>query len=113
MARGTRQVIHIIRKQNSGGAILNVSSVGGQLDLPVLSAYHSTRFALEALSESMSFELEPFRIRVVKIEPGVIRTNIVNLSAPSKKALDTKSSYFSLMQNVESKSLMKNASSPF
>ena len=67
---------------------MNVSSVGGQLDLPVLSAYHSTRFALEALSESMSFELEPFRIRVVKIEPGVIRTNIVKCSV--KKGLRPK-----------------------
>ena len=52
--------------------IVNVSSVGGRIGLPVLSAYHGTKFALEGLSESMSYELEPFGIRVVLIEPGVI-----------------------------------------
>src|ERR671930_1705357 len=103
-----------MRKQNSGGTIVNVSSVGGRIGLPVVSAYHSTKFALEGLSESMSYELEPFGIRVVIIEPGVIRTNIMNSSASAKKALDPKSPYFSLMQKVENhfKSMLENASSP-
>jgi NAD(P)-dependent dehydrogenase (short-subunit alcohol dehydrogenase family) len=79
-----------------------------------VSAYHSTKFALEGLSESMSYELEPFGIRVIIIEPGVIRTNIMNSSASAKKALNPKSPYFSLMQKVESrfKSTLENASSP-
>ena len=103
-----------MRKQNDGGTIVNVSSVGGHIGLPVLFAYHSTKFALEGLSETMSYELEPFGIRVVIIEPGVIRTNIMNSSASSKKALDPKSPYFLLMQKVENnfKSMMENASSP-
>src|ERR687888_1534683 len=101
-----------MRKQNSGGTIVNVSSVGGRIGLPVVSAYHSTKFALEGLSESMSYELEPFGIRVVIIEPGVIRTNIMNSGASAKKALDPKSPYFSLMQKLENnfKSMMENAS---
>jgi NAD(P)-dependent dehydrogenase (short-subunit alcohol dehydrogenase family) len=114
VVRVTQQVLPVMRKQNSGGTIVNVSSVGGRIGLPVLSAYHSTKFALEGLSESMSYELEPFGIRVAVIEPGVIRTNIMNSSASSKKALDPKSPYFSLMQKVENnfKSMMENASSP-
>ena len=48
----------------------------------------------------MSYELEPFGIRVVIIEPGFIRTNIMNSSVLAKKALDPKSPYFSLMQKV-------------
>jgi NAD(P)-dependent dehydrogenase (short-subunit alcohol dehydrogenase family) len=110
--RVTQQVIPIMRKQKSGGTIVNVSSVGGRIGVPVVSAYHSTKFALEGLSESMSYELEPFGIRVVIIEPGVIRTNIINSSASAKKALDPKSPYFSLMQKVENhfKSMLKNAS---
>jgi NAD(P)-dependent dehydrogenase (short-subunit alcohol dehydrogenase family) len=111
--RVTQQVLPIMRKQNSGGTIVNVSSVGGRIGVPVLSAYQSTKFALEGLSESMSYELEPFGIRVVIIEPGFIRTNIVNSSTSAKKALDPKSPYFPLMQKVKNhfKSMMDNASS--
>jgi short-subunit dehydrogenase len=82
--RVTQQVIPVMRKQNTG-TIVNVSSVGGCIGLPVVSAYHSTKFALEGLSESMSYELEPFGIRVVIIEPGVIRTNIMNSSVSAKR----------------------------
>jgi NAD(P)-dependent dehydrogenase (short-subunit alcohol dehydrogenase family) len=111
--RVTQLVLPIMRKQKSG-TIVNVSSVGGRIGLPVLSAYHSTKFALEGLSESMSYELEPFGIRVVIIEPGVIRTNIMNSSVIAKKAQDPKSPYFSLIQKVEYnfKLMMENESSP-
>ncbi|MGI0032795.1 MAG: SDR family oxidoreductase [Nitrososphaeraceae archaeon] len=111
--RVTQLVLPIMRKQKSG-TIVNVSSVGGRIGLPVLSAYHSTKFALEGLSESMSYELEPFGIRVVIIEPGVIRTNIMNSSIIAKKAQDPKSPYFSLIHKVENnfKLMMENESSP-
>ena len=111
--RVTQLVLPIMRKQKSG-TIVNVSSVGGRIGLPVLSAYHSTKFALEGLSESMSYELQPFGIRVVIIEPGVIRTNIMNSSIIAKKAQDPKSPYFSLIQKVENnfKLMMENESSP-
>jgi NAD(P)-dependent dehydrogenase (short-subunit alcohol dehydrogenase family) len=113
VVRVTQEVIPVMRKQKSG-TIVNVSSVEGRIGLPVLSAYHSTKFALEGLSESMAYELDPFGIRVIIIEPGVIRTNIMNSSAPAKKALDPKSPYFSLMQKMENrfKSMMENESSP-
>ncbi len=113
--RVTQQVLPIMRKQKSGGGgtIVNVSSVGGRMGVPILSAYQSTKFALEGLSESMSYELEPFGIRVVIIEPGFIRTNIVNSSTSAQKALDPKSPYFPLMQKVKNhfKSMIENASS--
>src|ERR687896_694397 len=112
--RVTQQVLPIMRKQHSGGGtIVNVSSVGGRIGVPILSAYQSTKFALEGLSDSMSYELEPFGIRVVIIEPGFIRTNIVNSSTSAQKALDPKSPYFPLMQKVKNyfKSMMENASS--
>jgi NAD(P)-dependent dehydrogenase (short-subunit alcohol dehydrogenase family) len=114
--RVTQQVLPVMRKQNNGGGggtIVNVSSVGGRMGVPILSAYQSTKFALEGLSESMSYELEPFGIRVVIIEPGFIRTNIVNSSTSAQKALDPKSPYFPLMQKVKNhfKSMIENASS--
>lgn len=107
--RVTKQVLPVMREQNSG-IIVNVSSVGGRIGLPVLSAYHSTKFALEGLSESILYEVEPFGIRVVIIEPGVVRTNIMNSSTTAKKALDPKSPYFKLMQKVKNhfKSNMEN-----
>jgi NAD(P)-dependent dehydrogenase (short-subunit alcohol dehydrogenase family) len=111
--RVTQQVLPVMRKQKSG-TIVNVSSVGGRIGLPCLSAYHSTKFAVEGLSESMSYELDSFGIRVVIIEPGVIRTNIMNSSVLAKKALDPKSPYSSLIQKVENsfESMLKNAASP-
>jgi NAD(P)-dependent dehydrogenase (short-subunit alcohol dehydrogenase family) len=111
--RVTQQVLPVMRKQNSGGTIVNVSSVGGRIGVPVLSAYQSTKFALEGLSESLSYELEPFGISVVIIEPGFIRTNIINSSTSAERALDPKSPYFPLMQKVKNhfKSMMENASS--
>lgn len=112
VVRVTQQVLSLMRRQNSG-TIVNVSSVGGRIGLPALSAYHSTKFALEGLSESIAFELEPFGIRVIIIEPGVIRTNILNSSSSAKKALDPKSPYFSLSQNLNDnfKSMMESESS--
>jgi len=109
VVRVTQQVLPLMRRQNSG-TIVNVSSVGGQIGLPALAAYHSTKFALEGLSESIAFELEPFGIRVVIIEPGVIRTNILNSSSSAKKALDPKSPYFSLSQKLNDnfKSMMES-----
>jgi len=113
--RVTQQVLPVMRKQKSG-TIVNVSSVGGRIGIPSLSAYHATKFALEGLSESMSYELEPFGIGVVLIEPGFIRTNIMNSSIIAKKAQDPKSPYFPLTQQLERsfKSAMENtsASSP-
>jgi len=69
-----QSVLPIMRKQRSG-IIVNVSSVAGRIGFPASPAYISSKFALEGLSESMRFELEPFGIKTVIIEPGVIKTN--------------------------------------
>jgi NAD(P)-dependent dehydrogenase (short-subunit alcohol dehydrogenase family) len=73
--RVTKEVIPIMRNQGNGGNIINVSSVGGKIGLPLNSAYISSKFALEGLSESMRYELEQFGIDVILIEPGVVKTN--------------------------------------
>jgi len=111
--RVTQAVLPSMRNQNGGGTIVNISSVGGLVGIPILSAYNSTKFALEGLSESMSHELEPFGIRVVLIEPGFIKTNIMNSSVLAKKASDQKSPYYSLTQRIESyfRSMMDNPGS--
>lgn len=58
-----------------GPTIVNVSSVAGRIGFPTTSAYISSKFALEGLSESLAYELAPFGVRVAIVEPGVIKTN--------------------------------------
>jgi short-subunit dehydrogenase len=56
------------------GRIVNVSSSGGLVSLPFVGVYHATKFAVEALSDALRWELHPFDVRVSVIEPGPIRT---------------------------------------
>jgi short-subunit dehydrogenase len=72
--RVIQEILPIMRKQRHG-TIVNISSVAGRIDFPLTSAYVSSKFALEGLSESMTYEIEPFGIKVILIEPGVIKTN--------------------------------------
>jgi NAD(P)-dependent dehydrogenase (short-subunit alcohol dehydrogenase family) len=113
--RLTQQVLPIMRKQKSG-TIVNVSSGAGRIGFPGMSAYVSSKFALEGLSESMSYELEPFGIRVVIIEPGVIRTNFKKNSVMSKKSLDNSSisPYSSIIQKMDASisSIVEHATPP-
>ena len=97
--RVTQAVLPIMRKQRSG-KIINISSGAGRLGYPGGSAYVSTKFALEGLSESMSYELEPFGIRIVLVEPGVIRTNFSSGMVLAKKAQDPNSPYSQMMQRM-------------
>ena len=113
--RLTQQVLPIMRKQKSG-TIVNISSGAGRIGFPGMSAYVSSKFALEGLSESMSYELEPFGIKVVIIEPGVIRTNFKKNSVMSKKSLDNSSisPYSSIIQKIDSSisSMVEHATPP-
>ena len=74
-----------MRKQGSG-TIVNVSSVVGRIGFPASPAYISSKFALEGLSESLRFELAPFGVNVVIIEPGVIKTNFMKNMRMAKKS---------------------------
>jgi short-subunit dehydrogenase len=70
----TRAFIPKMRERRAG-RIINVSSVGGRFVLPYFGVYNSTKFAVEALSDALRYELRPFGIDVALIEPGIIRTN--------------------------------------
>jgi NAD(P)-dependent dehydrogenase (short-subunit alcohol dehydrogenase family) len=113
LIRTTQAVLPAMRKQKSG-TIVNISSIAGRIGYPGGSAYISTKFAVEGLSESMAYELEPFGIKVIIIEPGVIRTNIFNSVVVAKKSQDPNSPYAQIKQKVASsfERMMKNASSP-
>jgi NAD(P)-dependent dehydrogenase (short-subunit alcohol dehydrogenase family) len=72
-----QEVAPIMRKQGSG-IIVNVSSVAGRIGFPGTPAYISSKFALEGLSECMRYEMSPFGIKTIIIEPGVIKTNFLS-----------------------------------
>jgi NAD(P)-dependent dehydrogenase (short-subunit alcohol dehydrogenase family) len=113
LIRTTQAVLPIMRRQESG-TIVNISSGAGRFGFPGGSAYVSTKFAVEGLSESMSYELEPFGIKVVIVEPGVIRTNFFDGLVVAKKSRDPNSPYSQIMQKIATgfEEMMKNASSP-
>ncbi len=68
-----REVLPILKAQKSGW-ILNVSSIVGLVSPPGMSAYGSSKFALEGITEALAAELKPFGIKVVLVEPGAFRT---------------------------------------
>jgi NAD(P)-dependent dehydrogenase (short-subunit alcohol dehydrogenase family) len=113
LIRTTQAVLPTMRKQKSG-IIVNISSGAGRFGYPGGSAYVSTKFAVEGLSESMAYELEPFGIKVIIIEPGVIKTNIYNSAVVAKKSQDLNSPYTQITQKMFSafEEMLKNASSP-
>jgi NAD(P)-dependent dehydrogenase (short-subunit alcohol dehydrogenase family) len=115
VVRVTQHVLPIMRNgRGGGGIIVNVSSVNGHVPFPVISAYVATKFALEGLSESIAYELEPFGIRVILIEPGAIGSSFMKGSVMSNRALDPKSPYFEFVRKVRSKisSDHENATQP-
>jgi NAD(P)-dependent dehydrogenase (short-subunit alcohol dehydrogenase family) len=99
--RVTQAVLPIMRKQGSG-RIINISSGAGRIGYPGGSAYVSSKFALEGLSESMAYEIEQFGIRTVLVEPGFVRTKIGENMAISKKTQDPNSPYSQMMQMMSS-----------
>jgi len=70
----TRTVLPHFR-QNKKGMIINISSIGGKMTFPMGSLYHGTKFAVEGISESLSYEVAQFGGQVKIVEPGMIATD--------------------------------------
>jgi short-subunit dehydrogenase len=100
LVRVTKAVLPIMRNQNSG-IIVNLSSIVGKMAIPLNSAYTSSKFAVEGFSESVRYELEDFGIKVILIEPGVIKSNFYENIKMSKNSLaDPKSPYQPITQKI-------------
>lgn len=73
-------------RQRKSGCIINVSSVGGRISSPPLTAYAASKWALEAMSEGLAQEAKIFNIRVAVVEPGIIDTGMAREIASKPKA---------------------------
>ena len=98
VVRMIQKVAPVMRKQGTGD-IVNISSIAGRIGFPVSTAYISSKFALEGLSESIRFELGQFGVNVIIIEPGVIKTNFFDSMKTAKKA-DESSAYKEITEKV-------------
>ncbi len=94
----TRQIIPFMR-QRKKGKIINISSVAGFSTSPCFGAYNTSKWALEAFSESLRYELKYFGIDVHLIEPGTYRTKIFYENARYAQNFDNPNSpYYNLSQ---------------
>jgi len=73
LLRLTQLVLPGMRRQR-WGKVVNLSSMGGKLTLPGGGIYHSTKYAVEALSDALRFEVRGFGVDVIVVEPGPIKT---------------------------------------
>ncbi len=78
LMRVTRAILPVMRKQKSGH-IFNIASAAGYGAGPV--AYHTSKFAVTGFSTCLAFEVEPFRIKVTNVAPGLFRTSFYNKGA--------------------------------
>jgi NAD(P)-dependent dehydrogenase (short-subunit alcohol dehydrogenase family) len=91
-ARLTQLVLPQMRQQRSG-TIVNVTSMGGKIYTPLGAWYHATKFALEALSDCLRMEVQPFGINVVIIEPGGINTEWGGIAAEKLRTVSGRGPY--------------------
>lgn len=87
LLRMCQLVLPHMREQRSG-RIVNISSMGGRLVFPGGGAYHATKYAVEAFSDALRFEVSGFGLKVVLIEPGLITTNFENAAVASMDGTD-------------------------
>jgi NAD(P)-dependent dehydrogenase (short-subunit alcohol dehydrogenase family) len=119
--RVIKEVAPIMRRQRTGGTIINIGSANGFFGVPCASAYVSTKFALEGFTESLKLELAQFGIKVAIIEPGAIKTNVATNSMFLPKKLSEQqhqlkgiSSFSGMTESIMNKSIaaVTNGSSP-
>ncbi|MEA2698573.1 MAG: hypothetical protein QOI66_2844 [Myxococcales bacterium] len=83
--RVTRAVLPSMRARGNG-AVVTIGSISGRVVLPIAGPYHVSKWALEAMIESLRYELIPFGIRVTLIEPGPFKTALHSKEVPARAA---------------------------
>lgn len=100
LLRVTRAVLPVMREQGSG-KILNIGSVAGFVATPGLGAYAATKFAVSSLTEALRLEARPFGVEVSEINPGEVKTSVVQNTRLGEKVLSAKSPYTPFTRQFE------------
>jgi len=82
------------------GKIVNIGSMGGKLAFPGGGIYHATKYALEAISDSLRFEVRGFGVDVILIEPGLITTGFGDVASGSVSAAPDEGPYAHFNRHV-------------
>ena len=85
-------VLPRMRRKHSG-TIINISSMGGEFTTPLAGIYHASKYAVESISDALRFEVQPFGVNVIVIQPGVVRTRSASTVAQNLQA-NKSSPYF-------------------
>jgi short-subunit dehydrogenase len=100
LLRLTQLALPAMRAARSG-TVVNVSSMGGRMTFPGGGVYHASKYAVEALSDALRFELRGFGVHVVLIEPGLIKTEFGSTVISGLPGGETGSPYESFTKAVE------------
>ena len=95
----SKNVIPHMRKAGEG-TIINISSMGGKISFPLGTLYHGSKFAVEGMSEALSFELEAIGVKVKMIEPGMINTNFEETVMKNLNVDPDQTEYEAFLQKV-------------
>ncbi|WAC13019.1 oxidoreductase [Dyadobacter pollutisoli] len=99
VARLIQLVLPTMRKNNFG-KIVNISSVGGKVTLPLGGWYHASKFAIEGLSDALRKEVKSFGIDVIVIEPGGTKSEMTGLGSKYMMKVSGNTAYGSLAKGV-------------
>jgi NAD(P)-dependent dehydrogenase (short-subunit alcohol dehydrogenase family) len=97
MARLTQLVLPYMREKRAG-KVVNISSMGGKIYTPLGAWYHATKHAVEGWSDCLRFEVKPFNIDVIVIEPGLIDTEFGNVVATTLPPESVNGPYKAIVQ---------------
>jgi NADP-dependent 3-hydroxy acid dehydrogenase YdfG len=113
LARLIQLVLPSMRKNNFG-KIVNISSVGGKVTLPMGSWYHASKFAIEGLSDALRKEVKSFGIDVIVIEPGGTKSEMTGLGGAYMMTVSGNTPYSALAKGVDKMyaDMSKNAAEP-
>jgi NAD(P)-dependent dehydrogenase (short-subunit alcohol dehydrogenase family) len=102
VVRLTQLILPTMRQQGSG-TIVNVSSIGGEIALPLGAWYYASKHALEAFSDTLRMEVKRFGIRVVIVQPGIIKTEFENLTPDELRTVSGHGPYKELAEAMAAK----------
>ena len=110
LARITQEVLPFMRERKEG-IIINTSSVGGRIYTPLGAWYHSTKHALEGLSDCLAYELKKFGINVCLLQPGMIVTEFNDVMLENLQK-NSKNSPYSKLNKAMINGIKKNIKNP-